>query len=591
MTRQADGEARTRDHNGEAPSSEVPSGPGGVAPPPDEPAEDDLHEPPLRVMSLHALAYCERLFYLEEVEGIRVTDERVLAGRSLHEIVGQDDPSQTEHRNFDVADARLGLVGRIDAIRRRSGAWVPYEHKRGRSARSDADGHEAWESDRLQVAGYALLLEATTGERVMEGRVRYHASGVTVRVAIDAKLRGAVITTIDRARELRRDVRRPPVTSNPRLCVRCSLAPVCLPEEERLARDPAREPLRLFPEHVDGQVLHVTTHDARVGRGGETLVVRREGEPDTTYPIREIHAIVVHGYAQVTTAAIHLCAAHDVPIHWLTTGGRYIAGVSDGSFAVQRRVRQYSALADRELAHGLAKRVVMARIEGQLRYLLRATRGSDGKRVGRETIAVHVGVMREQLRQSPDAPSTDVLRGHEGRAARSYFAALPFVISPVIDNRLRPQGRSRRPPRDRFNAALSFLYALLYRTVAQAIRSVGLEPALGFYHTPRSASPPLVLDVMEVFRVPLCDLPLVGSINRRQWDADRDFMVARDHVWLSETGRDRAIELFESRLWEQWKHPVLNYSLSYARTIELEVRLLEKEWTGQPGLFARARLR
>ena len=47
----------------------------------------------------------------------------------------------------------------------------------------------------------------------------------------------------------------------------------------------------------------------------------------------------------------------------------------------------------------------------------------------------------------------------------------------------------------------------------------------------------------------------------------------------------------EARLEESWKHPVLNYSLSYARTIELEARLLEKEWTGEPGLFARSRLR
>ncbi len=39
---------------------------------------------PLRIMSLHALAYCERLFYLEEVEEMRVADERVYAGRRLH---------------------------------------------------------------------------------------------------------------------------------------------------------------------------------------------------------------------------------------------------------------------------------------------------------------------------------------------------------------------------------------------------------------------------------------------------------------------------------------------------------------------------
>ena len=32
---------------------------------------------PIRVMALHALVYCERLFYLEEVEEIRLADERV----------------------------------------------------------------------------------------------------------------------------------------------------------------------------------------------------------------------------------------------------------------------------------------------------------------------------------------------------------------------------------------------------------------------------------------------------------------------------------------------------------------------------------
>ena len=36
---------------------------------------------------------------------------------------------------------------------------------------------------------------------------------------------------------------------------------------------------------------------------------------------------------------------------------------------------------------------------------------------------------------------------------------------------------------------------------------------------------------------------------------------------------------------------MLDYSLSYARSVELEARLLEKEWTGEPGLFARSRLR
>ena len=125
----------------------------------------------------------------------------------------------------------------------------------------------------------------------------------------------------------------------------------------------------------------------------------------------------------------------------------------------------------------------------------------------------------------------------------------------------------------------------------QAIMSVGLEPALGFYHTPRSSAYPLALDLMELFRLLVWDIPVIGSINRHQWNEDEDYDVTEGRVWLSNTGRRKAIALFERRLEETWKHPVVRYSLSYARLMELEARLLEKEWTGAPGLFAKMRIR
>ena len=165
------------------------------------------------------------------------------------------------------------------------------------------------------------------------------------------------------------------------------------------------------------------------------------------------------------------------------------------------------------------------------------------------------------------------------------------MFSDQVPEEFRWTQRNRRPPRDRFNALLSFGYGLLHTAVMRALLAAGLEPAFGFFHTPRSAAYPLVLDLMELFRVPLWDMVLVGSLNRGQWDAQEDFVVTKAKVWLSDAGRKKAIALFESRLEETWKHPVVDYSLSYARTLELEARLLEKEWTGEPGLFAQARLR
>ena len=151
-------------------------------------------------------------------------------------------------------------------------------------------------------------------------------------------------------------------------------------------------------------------------------------------------------------------------------------------------------------------------------------------------------------------------------------------------------GRNRRPPKDPFNAALSFGYSLLYRDVVTAINCVGLDPTIGFLHQPRSSSYPLALDLMELFRTILWDMPLIASVNRKQWN-ENHFTRTHKQVWLSDEGRRQAITLYEQRKQERWRHPVLDYSLSFTRAMELEVRLLEKEWSGSPGLFANMRIR
>ena len=96
---------------------------------------------------------------------------------------------------------------------------------------------------------------------------------------------------------------------------------------------------------------------------------------------------------------------------------------------------------------------------------------------------------------------------------------------------------------------------------------------------------------MEIFRTLLWEMPLVGSLNRAQWNEDSDFEVRPGHVWLSDEGRKKAIGLFENRLAESYLHPYTGQSLEYGRMVELEIRLLEKEWTGCPGLFGQLKIR
>jgi CRISPR-associated protein Cas1 len=394
-------------------------------------------------MALHALAYCERLFYLEEVEEIRLADEAVYAGRRLHEELAADEGDLV---SLTLESETLGLKGKADCLRRRNGQLIPYEHKRGR-ARTGAEKPEPWPSDRLQACAYALLVEEHTGGSIAEARIRYHADNVTVRIPVDEAARQDVRRAVARARELRTSVGRPPVTDNDRLCLHCSLAPVCLPEEERLASNSRWDPVRLFPADIERQTLHVTSSGTRVNRAGETLVVTRTDGEKATFPIREIGQLVLHGHAQLTTQALHLCAYHEVGVHWVTAGGRYVAGAVSGTSPVQRRIRQYEALRNPGRSFRLARRLALARAEGQLRFVLRASRGGDRGASGAQAA---VEGMRVALAGMGRAEGIDALRGHEGEAARHYFSGLSRLLREDLDDRLRFSGRNRRPPRDCF---------------------------------------------------------------------------------------------------------------------------------------------
>lgn len=558
-------------------------------------AEKNTDAPLIRVMALHALAYCERLFYLEEVEEIRVADANVYAGRRMH-AEQEKAHDMLAPAGLELSSEQLGIRGKIDWLKREDGHLVVYEYKKGSSQKDCAP----WPSDRLQALAYALLLAESKNEDVPEVRIRYFADNQLIRVPVDAQAKKDVAAAVARARKLRESTRRPPVNVAEKCCRTCSLAPVCLPEEARFANQEKTKVARFFPADDDRRIVHVVEPGSRVSRDGEQIVITMPDQAAKRLPGHGVRSILLHGNVQISSQCLHFCAAHDITVHWLSGGGRYIAAMASGPGGVQRRIRQYQALTDTVMCARLSGVLCRAKVENQLRYLLRISRGEERSVAMSQGLDVLRGVLRQIadlcdiLEKQPDpedvAGIIATLRGFEGTAARHYFQLLPFAMKLQEKDLLFFAKRTRRPPRDPFNALLSFGYALVYKECLAALLAVGLEPAFGFMHTPRSSAQPLVLDLMDLFRVLLWDMPLIGSVGRKQWK-ESDFKRTKALVWLNEQGRRKAIQLFEARKREKWKHPVLQYSLSYARTVELEARLLEKEWSGESGLFAQVRLR
>src|SRR6478609_6391614 len=151
-------------------------------------------------------------------------------------------------------------------------------------------------------------------------------------------------------------------------------------------------------------------------------------------------------------------------------------------------------------------------------------------------------------------------------------------------------GRNRRPPRDPVNALLSFCYSLLSKELTLAIRAVGLDTMLGFYHQPHFGRPSLALDLMEEFRPVIADSVVIGAINTGVIQHD-DFVRAAGAVALTPPARKRLILAFERRMDQLVTHPVFDYRISYRRVLEVQARLLSRVLLGELPRYPEFRVR
>ena len=119
------------------------------------------------------------------------------------------------------------------------------------------------------------------------------------------------------------------------------------------------------PSEADGQVSTSCRRSSSVRRSAETLVVDNPEMKTTRFPLNQVASVVIHGNAQITTQAIHHVCRADIPIHWISGGGRYLTGLARGPGRVQRRIRQYQASTDPGVCLRLTRRLALARIEGQ----------------------------------------------------------------------------------------------------------------------------------------------------------------------------------------------------------------------------------
>lgn len=320
--------------------------------------------------------------------------------------------------------------------------------------------------------------------------------------------------------------------------------------------------------------LFVTTQGAYLAKDGETVAVRIEKEVRLRIPVHTLDGIVCFGNVGCSPFLMGFCAERDVAISFLTENGRFLARVQGPvSGNVLLRREQYRRADDEDFSARLSRAFITGKVANSRVVLKRALR-DHGKKLDTAAIEEAVKRLTTSIKRLQDGLALDVVRGVEGDAAHLYFSVFDHL---VIRNKkaFYFHQRSRRPPLDRINCLLSFLYTLILHDVRSAVECVGLDPAVGFLHRDRPGRPGLALDLMEEFR-PMADRLALSLVNLGQL-REKDFVISEaGSVRMKDEARKTLLTSYQKRKQDVIAHPFLEKKMPVGLLFHTQALLLAR---------------
>ena len=220
------------------------------------------------------------------------------------------------------------------------------------------------------------------------------------------------------------------------------------------------------------RVLYVGMQGAHARLEAGRVIVE---SPDDTelldVPSGTVERIVCFGATGISAGLRSWALAHEVGLVFLSRRGSYLghALAAAGQHRIARLRAQLAAADDTVRAVTFGRAVVDAKVRKQMILLRRLARRDNA-----EAVTDAAGQMDQLLVMLPDCRTRDELMGIEGAAARAYFSAL----GQVLPDGMTFAGRSRQPPEDIINAALSYGYAIiLARPCPPCVRRAWTRPS------------------------------------------------------------------------------------------------------------------
>jgi CRISP-associated protein Cas1 len=304
-----------------------------------------------------------------------------------------------------------------------------------------------------------------------------------------------------------------------------------------------------------------------------------ERETRAQVPMLHLAAVACFGRVSVSPELMGAMAEAGIHVAFFSTTGRFLArveGIPGGNVLLRRQ--QYRVADDDARSFAIARAMVIGKVANARQFLLHARRDAADD-VRRTALAGAVERLAIHLRSLQTVVTIESVRGLEGIAAKDYFGVFDHLIKRP-EAELSFGGRSRRPPKDRINALLSFGYVLLMQDCAGAAAGVGLDPAVGYLHEERPGRLCLALDLMEELRVPVVDRLMLSLVNRGQIGPGDFIEEAAGGFRLTDEARKTVLVAYQGAKASEVRHEFLEQNVTWGRVPHLQSLLLARAVRG-----------
>ncbi len=292
--------------------------------------------------------------------------------------------------------------------------------------------------------------------------------------------------------------------------------------------------------------LNITTYGTTLGKDGNKLVLKREGQVIKTVLASKVKTVnMMSASCTLSTDAVKFCTENGIDIFYFDKYGNPFARTSGFNF-INPRLHEKQLRSMSELT---GKRIIIilseTKIKNQIAVIRYFTKNRRDKKSLNE-ISEFLLAMNQNLKSlsrinlnEPADKIREKAMGYEGSAAVSYWKAFGKLLPDSAGFRTR----EHQSAQNIVNICLNYGYGILYSRLTTLVLKEGLNPGISYIHAPTHKAPTLVFDLIEQFRAPVIDRTVITLFCKNDIKLKCD-----DKGRLDDDSRGRLAKIFLSRI-------------------------------------------